>query len=126
MKEHFVSLPSSSRQRSQVACSNGKIPDMKILPQEYPFYKLSRNVGCQVKRFYDRFNHVGRPSKNWRVEGITEERRIKPESIPELQRDIANTIAAKILRDVAQNMRKRLQAYIGPFGVLFKYFLKSF
>ena len=55
----------------------------------------------------------------WQVEEIPEERRIKPESILELQqaaKDIANTILAEMLRDAAQNVRKRAQACIDASG----------
>ena len=62
------------------------------------------------------------------MEGISGERRIKIESILELQQaieDIANAIPAKMLRDAAQNMRKRAQACIDASSGRFKYFLKS-
>ena len=54
-------------------------------------------------------------------------RRIQPESIAELQRaveDVAGTIPEEMLRDAAQNVRKRAKACIEASGGHFKHFLK--
>ena len=87
-------------------------------------------MDCQVRRFYDSDSVTSGVSQRigW-VEGILEERSIKPESILELQRavkDIANTVPAQMLRDAAQNVRQRAQACIDASGGLFRYFLISF
>ena len=54
-------------------------------------------------------------------------RRIQQESIAELQRaveDVAGTIPEEMLRDAAQNVRKRAKACIEASGGHFKHFLK--
>ena len=54
-------------------------------------------------------------------------RRIQPESIAELRRaveDVTRTIPEEMLRDAAQNVRKRAKACIEAPGGHFKHFLK--